>query len=102
MVIFTKENMYIYKPIPVVNIPHVRFIGGPKRQGRTGGIQGGWEPEISVAMINTVGVPVEEVLADIGTKSRKLVVFLECDGNTYWLSSLGEVCPTQSVDQWVD
>ena len=102
MVLFTKENMYIDKPIPVVNIPNVRFIGGPTRQGRTGGIQGGWDPERSVAVINTVGVPVEEALADILMKARNVVINMECDGEASWVKSLGESWPTQSVDQWVD
>ena len=29
VVLFTKENMDSDKPVPVVNIPPVRFIGGP-------------------------------------------------------------------------
>ena len=44
MVPLTKYNMDTEKHIPVVNIPHFRFIGGPIRQGRTRGIQGDWEP----------------------------------------------------------
>ena len=27
---------------------------------------------------------------------------MECDGEASWVNSLGEVWPTQSVDQWVD
>ena len=34
-VLFTKENMDADKPIPVVNIPPVSFIGGPTSQGIT-------------------------------------------------------------------
>ena len=88
MVLFTKENMYIDKPIPVVNIPNVRFIGGPTRQGRTGGIQGGWDPEISVAVINTVGVPVEKSLGDTGINSRKVVICIMYVSKASWVSSL--------------
>ena len=40
VVIFTKKNMDADKPVPVVIIPPVRFIGDPKRQGRKGIIQG--------------------------------------------------------------
>ena len=29
VVLFTKDNMDAYKPVPVLNIPPVRFIGGP-------------------------------------------------------------------------
>ena len=36
MVIFTKEGMDAYEPVLVVNIPPVRFLGGPKNKGRTG------------------------------------------------------------------
>ena len=59
VVIFTKENMDEDKPFPVINIPPVRFIGGSTRQVRTGSIQVSWVPEISVAVIITVGVSVE-------------------------------------------
>ena len=32
VVIFTKENMEVDKPVPVVNFPPVKFIGGPSKQ----------------------------------------------------------------------
>ena len=54
VVLFIKYNMDTDKPITVVNKPHVSFIGGPIRQGRTRGIQVSWDPEISVAVITTV------------------------------------------------
>ena len=44
MVIFTKENMGSDKPVPVVILPPVRFIGRPTIQGITGRIQGSWDP----------------------------------------------------------
>ena len=53
-------------------------------------------------MITTAGVPVDEALDDIGMKSRRVVVHLECDGKESWVDSLGEVWTNQSVDQWVD
>ena len=53
-------------------------------------------------MITTLGIPVEEALADNGMKSRKVVVNLECDRKSSCVRSLGEVWPTQIVDQWVD
>ena len=34
VVIFTKDNMDVDKPVPVVNLPPVRFIGGPSKQER--------------------------------------------------------------------
>ena len=46
------------KPGPVVNLPPVKFIGGPTKQGITGNVQGAYYTEISVALIATVGVPV--------------------------------------------
>ena len=101
MVILTKYNIDTYKPVPVVNIPPMRFIGGLTRQGRTVSIHGSWEPEISVAVITTVGVPVEEALDDIGMKAINVVINMECDGEAYWVKSLGELWTTQSVDQWV-
>ena len=33
VVLFTKENIYADKPVPVVNLPPVMFIGAPTRQG---------------------------------------------------------------------
>ena len=62
MVIFTKENMDADKPIPVVNLPPVRFLSGPSKQVRTGNIQGAWYPYRLVAVIMSVIVPVEEAL----------------------------------------
>ena len=59
------------KSVPVENLLPMIFIGVPTQQVIKGNIQGAWYPEISVAVIDKVGVPVEEDLADIGTKSRK-------------------------------
>ena len=102
VLLFKKENMNTYKPVPVVILPPVRFIGGTTRQGITGIIQVSWYPEISVAVITTVWIPVEEDLADIGIKTINVVINMECDGEAYWLKFLGKLCPTQSVDRWVD
>ena len=63
------------KPVPVVDLPPVKFIGITTNQGITGNIQGDWYPEL-VAVITTVGVPVEEDLAYIGMKSRNVVIHL--------------------------
>ena len=52
-------------------------------------------------MITAVGVPVEESFDDIGMKAINGVIHMECDGEAYWVNSLGEVWSTQSVDQWV-
>ena len=79
MVLFTKDNMDSYKPVTLVNIPPVRFIVVSTRKVITDSIQVSWDPEISVAVINTVVVPVEEALADIGMKSRNVVINMECD-----------------------
>ena len=64
------------KPVPVVDLPPMKYIGITTNQGITVNIQGAWYPEISVAVITTVGVPVEEDLADIGIKNINVVVCL--------------------------
>ena len=99
VVLFTKDNTGADKPAPLVILPPVRFIGGPTRKVRTVSIQESWDPERSVAVITTVGIPVEEDLDDIGMKTINMVVHMECDGEAYWVNSLEEVWPTQSVDQ---
>ena len=76
------------KPVPVVILPPVRFICGPTRQGRIGSIQGSWDPEISLAVIITLGIPAEEDLADIGTKTRNVVIHMDCDGDASWIKLL--------------
>ena len=45
-------------------------------------------PERSVAVITTLGVPVEEALDDIVTNSRNVVIHMECDGEVSWVNSL--------------
>ena len=72
------------KPVQVVIIPPVKFIGGPTSQLRTVSTQGSWDPEISVAMITAVRIPVEEALADIGMKNRNVVIHMECAGEASW------------------
>ena len=51
------------KPVQVVNIPPVRFIGGPSKQGIKGDIQGYWYPDRSVAVLMSVGIPLEEAFS---------------------------------------
>ena len=58
VVLFTKYNMDADKPVIVVNLPPVRFICGPSKQGRTLNIQVVWDPDRLVAVIMSVGVPV--------------------------------------------
>ena len=58
VVLFTKENMDVDKPVIVLNLPPVKFKGIPSKQGRTGNIQGAWDPDILVSVITNVGVPV--------------------------------------------
>ena len=67
------------KPVIVVNLSHVRFIGKPPNNKITGIIQGAWDVEASVAVITTVGVLMEEAFPDIGMNSRRAAVYLECD-----------------------
>ena len=89
MFLFTKENMDADKPAPVINISPMRYIDVPKNMGITGSIQVSCYPQTLVAVITTVVVPVGEDLADIGIKARKVVIHTECDGEAYWVSSLG-------------
>ena len=44
------------KPVTVLNLPPVRFIGGPSNQLIKGNIQGAWELYISVAVVTAVVV----------------------------------------------
>ena len=62
MVIFTKEGTYADKPVTVVNIPPVRYICGPSKQGIKSNIQGALDPDRSVSVVTSVDVPVEEAL----------------------------------------
>ena len=43
----------------------MRFVGDPTNHRIIGSMQGSWDLKISVAVISTVGIPVEEALADI-------------------------------------
>ena len=43
----------------------------------------------------------EEALVDIVMKSISVVIHLVCDGMVSWVRSIGELCLTQIVDQWV-
>ena len=56
--LFTRENMDSDKPVLMVNLPHVNFIGGTTNKVRTVNIKGSWDPEILVGVVTTVGVPV--------------------------------------------
>ena len=80
--------MEAYKPIPVVNLPPVRFIVLPSKQVITGNIQGLWDLDRSVAVVTAVGVPVEESLADVGMNYRRAEILLECDCEEDSLNSL--------------
>ena len=53
-------------------------------------------------MVTTVGIPEEEALEDIGMKTINVGINMDCVGEASWVKSLGEVWPTQIVDQWVD
>ena len=44
VVLFTKYNMGADKPVLVIILPPVRFIGAPTRQVITGSKQGSWDP----------------------------------------------------------
>ena len=80
VVLFTKDNTDADKPVIVVNLPPVSFIGGTSKQGRTGNIQGAWDPYRLLAVTTAMGVPVEEAISDIGMNSRRVVVYLEYYG----------------------
>ena len=48
----------------------MKFASGNTNQVITGNIQGVWDPDISVAVITAVGIPVEEVLLCIGMNAH--------------------------------
>ena len=64
------------KPVPVVNLPAVRFIGGHTKQVITGNIQGSWDADRSISVVAAVGIPVEESFSDIGMNARRAVIRL--------------------------
>ena len=47
------------KPILVVNLPPVRFLGGPAKKGIPGNMKGAWDPLKMVAVVTTMGVLVK-------------------------------------------
>ena len=73
------------KPVPVINLPPVNFIGGTTRQKRTGITQGVLDPYISVDVFTIVDVSVEDTLNDIVMKFRKLVIHMEYCGEASWV-----------------
>ena len=102
VLVFTNENMDGYIHVSEVNIPPVRFICSPTRQVRTVSIKGSWDPERSVPLINKVVVSVEEALANIGMKTRNVVIHMHYDGEVFWVNFLGEVWPTQNlINGWI-
>ena len=54
--LFTIYNMDSDKPVPVLNLPPVIFIGGPDR---------------SLSMVMDMGVSVDEALLEIGMNTRR-------------------------------
>ena len=57
--------MDAYKPVPVANIPPVGFICGPLNQGITCRILGAWDTYISLEVVASMGVLVEEAFSEI-------------------------------------
>ena len=89
MVLFTKESMDADKPVPLVNLSPVSFIGSPTNQEIKDNIQGYWDPETLVAFIATVGVPIEKALPYIIINFRRVVMHLERDCEEAWIKSVG-------------
>ena len=58
VVIFTKDNMDADKPVQVVNIPPVRFIGGPSKHGKNGQHSGSVVPRYISSSGNSRGCTV--------------------------------------------
>ena len=80
MVLFTKDNTDTDKPVPVVNLPPVRFICGPPKQERTGNIQGAWDPNILISGMN-FSSPIFPLRSH----------FLVCDKNNLFIVGLGPI-----------
>ena len=74
--------------IPVANILPLMFLVGIKNQWSKDSIHGYWYPDIWVEEFVIAGVPVEEVLADIGMGYIKTVVYLEFTLELYCIRSL--------------
>ena len=43
----------------------------------------------------------EKRTTNIGIDDIKVVICMDCDGDKPWVMILGELPPTQSLDQWV-
>ena len=100
-VLLSKETLYTDKPILVVNLQPLKFVGGTVNQGRTGKIKGYWDPDISVAVVIVVGVRVADFLYGIIMNARIAVICLKFNCEEDWKNSLEEGWRFQSVDQWV-
>ena len=87
--IFTKDIVETGKSITLVNIPSLNFLGVPKKYVIIGNIKVDRYPKLLAVVINTVGVPVEYSLSDIVMNFIKLVIHIECGGETSLLRSLG-------------
>ena len=87
--LFSKESLDADKPILVVNLPSLKFTRGTIKKVRTYNMCGGWYPDISVSVVVSVGVPVEEALLEIGMNSRRAVINLEFYCEKYFINSLG-------------
>ena len=85
MAIFKIYNIDVDKPVPVVNLPPVRFIGGPTKQGITGNIRGDLYPYISVVVVADMCLLVKEALSDIGMDSCIVMIHLEFDCEEEWI-----------------
>ena len=62
VVIFAEDNIYADKPVPVVNLPPVRFIVCLTRQVIIGRIHGAWDLDRSESVVTALGIPVDEAL----------------------------------------
>ena len=48
-------------------------------------MHGPWSPELSITMITSVGVPVEEALENNRMNATKVVVHMVCDYKAFWI-----------------
>ena len=73
------------------NIPPLKLVGEPTKQVIQVKIQRSWHPNILVAVVTDVGVPVEDALLDIGMDARRVIIRLEYNCEESWIKSLEEV-----------
>ena len=102
LVLFTRYVLYAEKLVPVLKIPPLMFVVGPKNKLITVIIHVSWDQYIFVVVVASVGVPVKDYLVYIVIYSIKVVFLMDFGCNATLVRSLGEVWTIQSMYQYLD